>query len=91
MAEEIENFVVALKYFVSMELAAVGGEEEYCRDAVQVLDAHNLLFRNVGRHSTDEVENIYALRELCRIDEENFNLVPDEGRIRSVARNCGLR
>lgn len=91
MAEEMENFVVALENFVRMELAAVGGEEEYCHDAVQILDARNLLFRNVGRRSTDEVENVYALRELCRIDEDSFNLIPDEGRICSVARNCGLR
>lgn len=90
MSKELENFVAALENFVRVELTSVGAEEEYCHDAVQIVDARNLLFRNVGQHSTDEVENIYALRELCRIDEESFALVPDEGRIRAIARNVGL-
>lgn len=90
MSKDLENFVAALENFVRVELTAVGAEEEYCRDAVQILDARNLLFRNVGQRSTDEVENIYALRELCRIDEQTMDLVPDEGRIRAIARNVGL-
>lgn len=64
----------------------VGEDADYCREAVKIIDARNGLFRNAGAHPTDEEHDIYTLRSLCRLNEETFALVPDEGRIRSLAR-----
>ncbi|MBR1838789.1 MAG: hypothetical protein IJ786_04450 [Bacteroidaceae bacterium] len=86
MSAEIESFVHALSDYVRMALPA-GADADYCKEAVQILDARNGLFRSVGVHATDEEHDIYTLRSLCRLDEETFDFVPDEGRIRSVARN----
>ena len=36
---------------------------------------------------TDEEHDIYAIRSLCRIDEATMDIVPDRGRIESLARN----
>ncbi len=91
MSDELKDFVEALGLYVRSQLAAGGNEGDYCRDAVEILDARNLLFRHAGQQTTDEVENVYALRDLCRVDEETMELVPDEGRLLGAARNCGLR
>lgn len=87
----MEDFVEALGGFVRSELARAGADADYCRDAVAVLDARHRLFRNVGQRDTDEVDDVYALRDLCRVDEDTMQLVPDAGRLAAVARNCGIR
>lgn len=85
MQPEIENFVTTLSAFVRAALPQ-GEDADYCHEAVQIVDARNAIFRKVGIHATDEEHDIYTLRSLCRLDEETFDFVPDEGRIRSLAR-----
>ncbi len=84
------DFVAALERYVRTRLAEIGGEAEYCREAVEILDARNRLFRDAGQRETDEVDNIYALRDLCRIDEDTMMLTPDRGKLQNAGRNCGL-
>ena len=38
----------------------------------------------------EAVQGIYALRDLCVLDDERMCLVPDAGRCRSVARDFGM-
>lgn len=87
MTDDAKDFVDALESYVRAELAASGEPADYNVEAVQVLDARNHLFRNVGRVPTDEAENIYALRDLCRVDEDTMSFVPNRERMVSVARN----
>lgn len=61
-------------------------DPEYVQEAIQVLDARNHLFRTIPAHPTDESQDIYAIRDLCHVDEE-MQTVPDPHRILSVARN----
>lgn len=82
-----QEFIGALLAYVAAALAAVGGADDYCREAVRIVDAHNCLFRPAGRRATDEADDVYALRDLCRLDEDTLELVPDEGRVASIARN----
>lgn len=86
MQPEIKNFVSALAAYIRTALPA-GEDTDYCQEALQIVDARNGLFRNAGTHATDEEHDIYLLRSLCRLDEETFELVPDEGRLMSLARN----
>lgn len=86
--EEIKhNFVDALEAYVRAALQDSGEPADYCRMAVRVVDARNLLFCSAGAQATDETEDVYALRDLCCIDEDTLEFVPDRGRIESVARN----
>ncbi|MBP3228733.1 MAG: hypothetical protein J6M53_08150 [Bacteroidaceae bacterium] len=85
MTHETEEFVSALTSYVRATLPP-GDEADYCREAVQIVDARNHLFRSAGQRATDEEHDIYALRSLCRLDEDTLLFVPDEGRIRSLAR-----
>lgn len=86
--EEIKhNFVDALMAYVRVALQDSGESADYCRMAVRVVDARNLLFCSAGACTTDETEDVYALRDLCCIDEDTLEFVPDRGRIESVARN----
>lgn len=87
MTEESRQFVEALSSFVASLLHRAGGDAEYLRDAIEIIDARNLLFREIGEHATDETDNIYALRELARPDEDTMEFVPDLGRIEAIARN----
>ena len=60
----------------------------YQEEFVQaLLDYVGATLRN---HRTDEEQGIYALRDLCVLDDESMSLVPDAGRCRSVARDFGL-
>ena len=83
----MENFIDALERFVVAEIRASGEPADYNHDAVEILDARNHLFRKRENCTTDEEQNIYALREFFRIDDETLDFVPDRGRMRSVARN----
>lgn len=87
MKEVRNNFVEALMAYVHAALRDSGEAADYCRMAVRIVDARNLLFCSAGACSTDETEDIFALRDLCCIDEETMEFVPDRGRIESVARN----
>lgn len=85
MTPEKETFVRELCAFVRASLPRDGAD--YVREAVQIVDARNTLFRLVGDKNTDEEHDIYALVSLCRLDEDTLDLVPDEGRVRSLARH----
>ncbi len=88
--DEREDFVKALAAYVRAEIARSGEGADYCNEAVRIVDARNHLFRPAGRRATDESEDIYALRDLCRVDEDTMEYQVDTGRLRSVARNYGL-
>ena len=85
-----EEFVQALLDYVGAALRNSAVDPDYCQEAVQIVDARNHLFRSVGSHRTDEEQGIYALRDLCVLDDERMCIVPDAGRCRSVARDFGL-
>lgn len=85
--EYVKEFVDALEQFVRSELLSGGESADYNSDSVQIVDARNALFRNVGKMGTDEEHDIYAIRSLCRIDEVTMDIVPDRGRLESLARN----
>ena len=85
-----EEFVQALLDYVGASLRNSAVDPDYCQEAVQIVDARNHLFRSAGNHRTDEEQGIYALRDLCVLDDESMSLVPDAGRCRSVARDFGL-
>lgn len=87
MTTDVKDFVDALEAYVRAELTASGEPADYNVDALEVVDARNHLFRPAGRRATDEAENIYALRDLCRVDEESMTFVPDRGRMAAIARN----
>lgn len=84
MQSEIDNFVSSFSAYVRAALPP-GEDADYCHEAVQIVDARNGLFRSAGIRTTDEEHDIYELRSLCRLDEETLELVPDEGRLRSLA------
>lgn len=87
---EQEEFVQALASYVATEIRHSGEPADYNNEAVEIVDARNHLFRSAGSRATDEAENIYALRDLCRVDEDTLEYEVDLGRLRSVARNFGL-
>ena len=87
MGNDINDFTAALCKHINAELLSSGEPADYNVDAVEVVDTRNHLFRTLPRHATDEAANIFALRELCRLDEETMAFRPDEGRIRAIARN----
>ena len=87
MREEIKDFVDALESYVKAQLLASGEPADYNVEALEITDARNHLFRPAGKRATDEAENIYALRDLCRVDETSLDFVPDRQRMEAIARN----
>lgn len=87
MTPDAEDFVRALHDYVLERLAASGETADYCTEALRVVDARNHLFVPAGRRATDEADDVYALRDLCRPDEDTMELRPDGGRLAAVARN----
>lgn len=85
--EDIKAFVQAFTEHVGAQLQNSHEWADYNADSVQIVDARNHLFRNVGKKGTDEENDIYAIRSLCRIDEETLDIIPDKGRAESIARN----
>lgn len=59
----------------------------YNNEAIEIIDARNHLFRNVGRMHTDESLNIYAIRDLCHVDEETLETVPNRMKFKAIAKN----
>lgn len=82
-----QRFIDALTHFVAEALRRADEGGDYIRGSVEVLDARNELFRFSSLHTTDEELNRYALRELCKIDDESMQTIPDRGHIERVARN----
>lgn len=90
LTPEQEDFVAALLRYVDASLRASGEAVDYCQEAVQVVDARNHLFCSAGVHATDEEHGIYALRDLCALDEDTMELRPDRARCAAVARDFRL-
>ena len=85
--EQIREFAEALCRLVARELQQQDGE--YVRGAVRVLDARCHLFLLAPHQTTDEAEDVFALSDLCRVDED-MQTIPDMNRALSVARNYFL-
>jgi len=80
----MKEFAEALCRIVWEELKEQDGE--YAKGAIKILDARNHLFRRLSHQMTDEASDIYALSDLCHVDEE-MRTVPDINRALAVARN----
>lgn len=85
-----DDFVEALLNYVNAALRASGEAADYCQEALRVVDARNHLFASAGIHRTDEEQGIYALRDLCALDDETMEWCPDRARCAAVARDFGL-
>lgn len=83
---EIEDFIDALESFINAELRASMEPADYNNEAIEIIDARNHLFSNVGRMSTDESLNIYAIRDLCHVDEDTLETVPNRMKLKAIAR-----
>ena len=84
LQDQAANFARALCRYVAHELRNQDGE--YVRGAVKVADARNHLFMPQPHQGTDESTDIYALADLCHVDED-MQTVPDMNRALGVARN----
>lgn len=90
MHSELDDFTDALLSYVKHALNADSETPDYCQTAVRIVDARNHLFTSAGHHLTDEEHDIYALRDLCALDEESMDLYPDRHRCAAVGRDFGL-
>lgn len=88
---ELDDFSAALLSYVEAALRASSEMPDYCQEAVRIVDARNHLFAAVGPHLTDEEHGIYALRDLCALDDDTMELRPDRHRCATVGRDFGLR
>ena len=86
MENEINDFVEALARFVEQELSREP-DPVYSQKAVKIDDARNHIFRMVEPARTDESEDLYALADLCRMDEDSPQAVPNRGRMLRIAHN----
>ncbi len=84
---DTEAFIDALAAYAREALRASGQTADYCTDALRIVSARNHLFAAAGQRPTDESEDVYALRDLCRIDEETMDYVIDLQRLTAIARN----
>lgn len=82
---DVKFFEEALREYVQGRLLATCPCDDYLDESVRIADARNALFITINETTTDEEHDIYSLRSLCRLDADTMNLVPDEGRIRSIA------
>lgn len=80
----MQEFAEALCAYVARELW--GQDGEYIQGAVRILDARNHLFLSLPHQTTDESVDIYALSDLCHVNE-NLVTEPDMNRALGIARN----
>lgn len=85
MNEDKQRFIDSMAQFVDEALRRADEGRDYVRGSVSIVDARNCLFRLSAAGETDEEEGRYALRELCRPNDD-MDIVPDPGRIERVAR-----
>lgn len=83
-ADPMTEFAEALCQYVAQELR--GQDGEYVKGALRVIDARNHCFQTLPHQVTDEASDIYALTDLCHVDED-MRTVPDMNRALGVARN----
>ena len=91
MLNEENDFIEALEFFLKAELRASAEPADYNNEAIRIIDARNHLFHNVGRCGTDEECGIYAIRDLCHVDEDTLETVPDRMRLAALAHALGLQ
>lgn len=87
MIDQTTDFVNALESFVKAELRLSMEPADYNNEAIEIIDARNHLFRNVGRQPTDEELGIYAIRDLCHVDEDTMETIPNRMKFLSIAKN----
>ena len=87
MSDDMTDFIDALAAYVAERLAGGDVAPDYNVERVLIVDARNHLFRPAGKGGTDEADDLYALRELCRVDEDSMQTVPNRGRMLRIARN----
>lgn len=87
MIDQTTDFVNALESFVKAELRLSMEPADYNNEAIEIIDARNHLFRNVGRQPTDEELGIYAIRDLCHVDEDTMETIPNRMKFRAIAKN----
>ena len=85
MFDEKAEFMDALAAYVGDMLERDGLADEPGTAALRIVDARNHLFAPAGRHTTDEEEGIYALRDLCRLDEDTLRHVPNRRKLAALA------
>lgn len=90
MLNEKQDFIDALENYVLDELRRTAMPADYNNESVRVVDARNHLFQNVGKAGTDEEDGIYALRDLCRVDEDTMEMIPNRQRFAAIAKEFGL-
>lgn len=90
-SSELQDFVDALIAYAEAALRTSGELPDYCQEAVRIIDARNHLFTSAGIHRTDEEHGIYALRDLCALNEDTMELQPDRLKCAAVGRDFGLR
>lgn len=84
---EVLDFIDALERYVADQLRQGAEPPEYNPEALQIVDARNHLFVNVGRRDDDEEHDIFTLRALCCIDEQTLEVVPNRQRLGMIARH----
>lgn len=87
MYNDKADFVAAFERYISEELRTSIEPPEYNKDAIEIVDARNHYFRNVGHKPTDEENNVYSISDLCCVDEESFEIVPNVMKLRAIARS----
>ena len=87
MIDEKNDFIEALQRYVVEQLRLSSEAPDYNNEAIRIIDARNHLFCNVGCRRTDEEEGIYAIRDLCRVDDDTMEVVPDVMRFRAIAKD----
>ncbi len=90
MLNEQKDFADALEEFILTVLRNGTEPADYNNEAIEIVDARNHIFRSAGKRGTDEELNLYAVRDLCRISEDNLETVPDRMRLLRIAQECGL-
>lgn len=78
------EFIADLTSFVKKEIERCG-DLEYCNEAIEISDARNGIFKNIGIHSTDEENDIIRIKELCMMNEQ-MDFEPNIMKIKSIAR-----
>lgn len=90
MINEKAEFVDALDRFIQSELRHSSEPADYNTESIEIVDARNHLFRNVGNKGTDEELGFFAIRDLCHLDEDTMEFVPNRMRLAAIAREYGL-
>ena len=83
-SSDYEGFVSALQYYVNSTIKEQ--DVEYSQIAIKIVDARNYFFRKEIVGPTDESSDVFALRDMCMLDE-NMKQIACEYKIRNIARN----